>query len=121
MPRLFFALPYALLLVWFHGVDVYYRHFSEAELIVLLYNCFRVLFIFYLFWMVETVGALLLRAVARQELDQIGVLERLALGFFTGTAVWHAAMLGLGYLDLYTVPVATTRPGQSLVKSPRAR
>ena len=108
LPQLVFALPYVLLLVWFHGVDVYHRHFSQPGLIVFVYNCFRVLFIFYLFWMVVTAGLLLLRAVARKELEEIGVLARLALGFFTGAGVWHVVMLALGYLDLYSVPVAIT-------------
>ena len=94
------------LLIWFHEVDVYHHHFSEPGIIVVAYNCFRVLFIFYLFWIVATAGLLLLRTVARQELAELGVLERLALGFFTGSGVWHVAMLVLGYLDLYTVPVA---------------
>ncbi|HEY1745989.1 MAG TPA: hypothetical protein VGG11_04390 [Xanthobacteraceae bacterium] len=37
-----------------------------------IYNCARVLFIFYLFWMVETVGLALLRAVASKALAEIG-------------------------------------------------
>jgi hypothetical protein len=101
-----FALPYMVLLVWFHGVDVYHRHFSEPGLVVFFYNGFRVLFIFYLFWMVEAAGLLLLRAVARNELAEAGSLERLALGFFAGTGLWHVTLFALGYLDLYTVPVA---------------
>ena len=106
LPQLVFALPYVALLVWFHGVDVYHRHFAEPGLIVIAYNGFRVLAIFYLFWIVATAGLLLLRIVARQELDQIGVFERLALGFFSGAGIWHVVMLALGYLDLYTVPAA---------------
>jgi len=106
LPQLAFVLPYVGLLVWFHEVDVYHRHFAEPGLIVVAYNCFRVLFIFYLFWIAATPGLLLLRAVARRELAELGVLQRLALGFFTGAGVWHMAMLALGYLDLYTVPVA---------------
>jgi hypothetical protein len=106
LQQLAFALPYIALLIWFHEVDVYHRYFSEPGLIVVAYNCFRVLFIFYLFWIVTIVGLLLLRTVARQELAELGVLERLALGFFSGTGVWHVAMLVLGCLDLYTVPVA---------------
>jgi hypothetical protein len=103
---LLFALPYMLLLVWFHGVDVYHQHFSQLGLIVFAYNCFRLLFIFYLFWMVETVGLWLLRIVAGKALAHIATLERLVLGFFTGAAVWHLAMLVFGYLNLYTFRVA---------------
>jgi hypothetical protein len=106
LKKLAFALPYIALLIWFHEVDVYHRHFSEPGLIVVAYNLFRILFIFYLFWIVTIVGLMLLRTVARQELAELGVLERLALGFFTGSGAWHVAMLVLGYLNLYTVPVA---------------
>jgi hypothetical protein len=101
-----FALPYGALLVWFHWVDVYHRHFAEPGLVVIAYNGFRVLAIFYLFWIVAAAGLLLLRIAARQKLDQLDVFERLALGFFSGTGIWHVVMLALGYLNLYTVPAA---------------
>jgi hypothetical protein len=101
-----FLIPYVALLFWFKDVDVYHRHFSESGWIVGAYNAFRLLFIFYLFWIVEAAGALLLRAAARPELAELAVFERLAVCFFTGTGVWHVALLGLGYLNLYTVPVA---------------
>ena len=106
LPQLAFALPYVALLIWFHQVDVYHRHFAESGLIVVAYNFFRVLFIFYLFWIVATPGLVLLGAIARQELARLSAIERLALGFFTGAGVWHVAMLALGYLDLYIAPIA---------------
>jgi hypothetical protein len=105
-PRLLFALPYVALLAWFKWVDVYHRHFSQSGFIVIIYNALRVLFIFYLFWMVTTAGLALLRIFARQELAQISIFERLALGFFAGTGVWHLLMLALGYANLYTAPTA---------------
>jgi hypothetical protein len=101
-----FALPYALLLAWFHGVDVYHRHFSTPGFIVLVYNGLRLLFAVYLFCMVAAAGLLLLRAIARRAFEEIGPLERLALGFFAGSAIWEVALFILGYLDLYIVPVA---------------
>src|ERR1700740_656894 len=104
--RLLFSAIYVALLVWFKQVDVFHRQFSESGLVVFGYNCFRLLFIFYLFWMIEAVGLLTLRLIARKEVAETGVLERLALGFFTGAGIWHSALLALGYLDLYTVPVA---------------
>ena len=106
LQRILFVLPYIAVLTWFHWVDVYHKHFSERGPIVVAYNGFRLLFIFYLFWIVATVGLVLLRAIARQELAALGVLERLALCFFAGAGIWHVAMLGLGYLGLYTLPVA---------------
>ena len=97
---------YGALVAWFKWVDVYHAHFATAGLLVVAYNAFRVLFIFYLFWIVHAAGALLLRAIASNTRQSIGTLEHLALSFFAGAGVWHIALLGLGYLDLYTVPVA---------------
>ena len=34
------------------------------------------------------------------------IIERLVLGFFAGAGLWHIGLLALGYLNLYTVPVA---------------
>ena len=103
---LIFCFPYVAFLFWFHYTDVYHRHFSESGAIVLLYNCFRTIFVFYLFWIIETPGILLLRTIARTELAQLGVLERFAAGFLTGSGIWHVGMFGLGYLNLYTLPTA---------------
>jgi hypothetical protein len=106
VPAVLFAVPYVAALFWFHDVDVYHRHFSESGWIVGAYNAFRLLFIFYLFWIVEAAGALLLHLAAGAELAETAIFERLALCFFTGAGAWHVGMLGLGYLNLYTAPVA---------------
>lgn len=100
-----FAAPYAAILIWFARVDVYHRHFSEAGPLVFVNNVCRVLFIFYLFWMVHAAGALLLRLVAGRAVPDDGGLDSLALRFFAGTGVWHITMLALGYLSLYSRPV----------------
>jgi hypothetical protein len=105
-PMLTFIAPYLLLMVWFHAVDVYDWHFSDTGAEIFVYNCSRVLFIFYLFWMIETAGLALLRVVASKAMTRIGRLERLTCGFFVGAFVWHIALLFLGYFSLYTVPVA---------------
>jgi hypothetical protein len=97
---------YIALLAWFKWVDVYHAHFATAGPLVAVYNLFRVLFIFYLFWMVHAVGALALHALNRASDNGIGRLENLALGFFMGAGLWHVVLLALGYLSLYTVPVA---------------
>jgi hypothetical protein len=105
-PAFVFALPYCLLLAWFHGIDAYHRHFSAPGLTILAYNGFRLLFVVYLFCMVAGTGLLLLRASARDTVDALGPFERLALGFFAGAGIWELALFALGYLNLYTVPVA---------------
>jgi hypothetical protein len=101
-----FAVPYTVLLFWFHVVDVYHKHFSETGWLVLGYNAFRLIFCFYLFWIVEAAGAVLLRMVAKNELAETPFFERIVLCFFTGAGVWHVGMIILGYLSLYTLPVA---------------
>jgi hypothetical protein len=95
---------YGAFLTWFKLADVYHTHFASKGLIVVVYNAFRVLFIFYLFWIVYAAGALALRRLGK--FSELPTIERLVLGFFAGTGVWHVALLALGYLNLYTVPVA---------------
>ncbi len=102
----FYVGGYVALLIWFKQVDVYHSYFSTGGVLVLTNNLFRVLFILYLFWMVQTVGALVLQLVAGAAVETLGTLDRLALEFFTGTGGWHIAMLALGFSNLYLGPVA---------------
>jgi hypothetical protein len=95
---------YAALLAWFKLADVYHTQFATRGAAVAIYNGFRVLFIFYLFWIVYGVGALALRWTAG--FGGLRTIERLVLGFFAGAGVWHVGLLALGYLKLYTVPIA---------------
>ena len=97
---------YLALVAWFKFVDVYHAHFATTGALVAVHNLCRVLFIFYLFWIVHAVGALALRAFGRAADHGIGTLEHLALAFFTGAGIWHVGLFGIGYLGLYTVPVA---------------
>jgi hypothetical protein len=101
-----FAAPFVALLLWFHYVDVYHRHFSETGWIVGAYNAFRILFIFYLFWIVEATGALLLRMTASSEFALTAPFERIVVCFFAGAGTWHVGMFALGYLNLYTAATA---------------
>jgi len=91
---------------WFAQVDYYHRYFDRAGILVVAENAFRVAFIFYLFWIVHAAGSILLRLISAKDLSRIDALDRLALCFFAGTGVWHVTMLGLGFMNLYTVPVA---------------
>ena len=95
---------YAAMLAWFKLADVYHSYFAAKGLIVVSYNVFRVLFIFYLFWIVYAAGALALRRLGK--FSELQIIERLVLGFFAGAGLWHVALLALGYLYLYTFPVA---------------
>jgi hypothetical protein len=105
LPFLLFCGGYAGLIAWFKYVDVYQTHFSATGPIILLHNLFRVLFIFYLFWMVQAVGAVLLRFVGGLNRKDLATLDYLALTFFAGAGPWHVVLLALGYASLLTGPV----------------
>jgi hypothetical protein len=101
-----FAVPYVALLFWFHDVDVYHKHFSATGLLIFAYNACRLVFCFYLFWIVEAAGSSLLRLTASKEFAETAHFERIVLSFFTGAGIWHVGMIILGYLSLYTLPAA---------------
>ncbi|MEA2904151.1 MAG: hypothetical protein QOI12_1538 [Alphaproteobacteria bacterium] len=105
IPFLLFVGGYVALVAWFKSVDVYHTHFSDPGVLVLINNAFRVLFIFYLFWIVQAAGALLLRLLGGPEPEAVGTLDYLALTFFAGTGPWHVVLLAVGYANLLNVPV----------------
>jgi hypothetical protein len=101
-----FTVPYIALLFWLHDVDVYHQHFSATGPLIFAYNACRLVFCFYLFWIVEAAGSAFLRLAARKEFAETALFERIVLSFFTGAGLWHVGMIILGYLSLYTLPVA---------------
>jgi hypothetical protein len=92
---------------WFKAFDLYHTHFEASGALIAFYNLCRILFVFYLFWIVQAVGSFSLRLIAGAAWNSIAFLDRLALGFFAGTGIWHVVLLTLGYLNLYTVPTAS--------------
>ena len=96
---------FVALITWFKDVDVYHSHFSEAGVLVFLNNLFRVVFIFYFFWIVQTVGAILLRSLGDIQPDTVGTLDYLALTFFAGTGPWHVVLFAVGYANLLNAKV----------------
>jgi hypothetical protein len=101
-----FVAVYVAIVFWFKYVDVYHQEFSIAGPHVAFYNLSRTLYIFYLFWIVYQAGNFLLTRVAKDAWKSVGGVERIATGFFAGTGICQATLLLLGYLGLYTVPVA---------------
>jgi hypothetical protein len=91
---------YAALLAWFKYADVYHTHFFSTGFLPLLNTAFHVLFIFYLFCIVQTVGAAFLRLFGECHPETIGTLDYLALTFFVGTGPWHVVLMTIGYLSL---------------------
>lgn len=101
-----YVAAYLALIAFFKGVDVYHTRFGATGPIVLAYNLCRLAFVVYLFWIVHAAGASLLRAIGANAWTDLSPSDRLVAGFFAGTGVWHAALLALGFMGLYTVPVA---------------
>src|SRR4029077_7547922 len=56
------------------------------------------------FWIVYAAGALALHWAGGSA--GLRTIERLVLYFFAGAGLWHIGLLPLGYLNLYTVPMA---------------
>lgn len=112
---------YIALILWFAWMDVYRAHFDTPGILVLLQNAFRALFVFYLFFIVQAPGHLLLRLVAGRAYESTPWIDRLLVGFFAGTGLWHVALLALGLAGFYTLPVAIilTVPAVALA-SPQA-
>jgi len=96
---------YAALVAWFKYVDVYHTHFSDTGVLVFLNNLFRLLFVFYLFWIVQAAGAVFLRLLGECSPNALGTLDYLALTFFAGAGPWHVVLLAIGYLSLLNAPV----------------
>lgn len=103
---------YEFILFWFRKIDVYHDHFSARGDVVLVNNALRVLFIFYLFWIVYTPGKWLIARIAGRGSVTASRGEELAIGFMAGTGIWHVAMLALGFLNLLSwwAAVALTVP-----------
>jgi len=113
-----FVLPFVAVLACFRLFDFYDRHFFDAG-ITAFYNLLRVVFILYLFPAICVPGVALLSAVGgASTFAEFPPLPRLVAGFFCGAALWHALLLILGFLDLYTYPVAVALSIPALALAP---
>ena len=66
------------------------------------YTVLRLIFAFYLFWSVYWVGTAFLRLFDRDGKGIVsGLVERIIVGFFAGSAIFRVVMLLLGYANLY--------------------
>ena len=82
-----FVAGYAAILFWFKDVDIYHKEFTATGVLVAIYNVCRILYIFYLFWIIYQVGNFLLACVGRDTWKRVGGVDRTAIGFFAGTGV----------------------------------
>src|ERR1700728_4722794 len=100
---------YLAIVAWFKWIDVYHTNFATDGVLILAYNVFRILFAFYLFWIISVPGAALIRAFTNTEGKNrcaVNAADMVPLSFFTGAGIWHGALFAFGYLGLCTVPVA---------------
>jgi len=96
-----------LLLHYFARVDVYHRHFFDHGSIVTYYNLFRVLYIFWLSWLIYFPGAALLRAIGGKAfLPSMAKADRYVAGFLAGAGIWHAVLFVIGLAGGYHRSVA---------------
>ncbi len=101
-----FVAGYIALILWFKEIDVYHRHFATAGVVGLVNNLFRIAFVGYLFFLVHGTGAIALRLIPGANLARARPLEAAVVRFYAGTGIWHIALLAVGFLNLFTVPVA---------------
>ncbi len=97
---LLFCSGYIALLWAFAGLDLYHSGFDTRGLAVPFYNGLRLIFVAYLFWVLYATGDLLLAVLSRGSFRGRSILDRLALGFFSGVGVWQIVLLGLGLANL---------------------
>lgn len=98
----FFLIGFLAIVGWFNIVDVYHTHFFEHSIIVFIYNLFRIIFMFYVTWILYFSGYLLLSASTPHWIPQrFTFSERIILSFGTGIGFWHLLMLILGIANLY--------------------
>ena len=100
-----FVLPYLAMLYFFSEVDVYNNHFFDAGY-SFVYNLFRCVFVFYFFWTMYSTGIFAVYTLDPHFSDRSTFAERIALGYFICAVLWQMLFLVLGYLSLYTRPVA---------------
>jgi hypothetical protein len=101
---LLFCGGYAALIGWFKYVDFYHTHFSGTGPLLLFHNLFRILFVFYVFWIVQAAGGRFLRLLGGADPRKLPTAEYMALTFFAGAGPWHLVLLAVGYANLLNVP-----------------
>ena len=110
---LVFITGYILVLGYFYFVDVYHDHFFDKNYVI-IYNFMRFAFMFYLFWIIQLPGRLLLEKLGMTL--EILPLDSLIISFFVGASIWTLLLLCVGFAHLlyWSVAVAMTLPAVAL-------
>jgi hypothetical protein len=98
---------YVIVLAWFRFVDVYHTHFSAAGILLFGNTIFRILFIFYLIWIIVGAGTFLIKAGKWQAIGPYDTAELLTLTFFAGAGLLQIAILAIGYASLLNSTTVT--------------
>lgn len=102
MALIFLAGGFWTLTQWFKIVDVYHTNFFNDGSIVFTYNQFRIIFAFYILWIIYASGYLLLfTLIPRISQQAFSLSERVIISFGIGLGFWHLLMLVLGVCNLY--------------------
>ena len=99
---LLFAGGFLLLVGSFGSVDIYHQHFFAQGPAIFIYNLSRVVFAFYLIWIIYAVGFGIINFFASPaSLENLTLFERIVFSFGTGIGFWHVFLLLLGIFNLY--------------------
>ena len=100
------VIAYIAVIIGFHQVDLYHKHFFDHGALVFFYQLQRIFFLFALAWLVYVVGAIVTRAVCGSGFFwSLAAYERYPLGFFVGSGIWHVVLFCAGLAGLYIWPV----------------
>jgi hypothetical protein len=102
-----FLIGYLALVIWFRTTNVYHHHFFESGLIVVAYNCARILFIGYLLWLIYATGRIVL-GLLRAPLSSFSIGEGIVIACCVGTGLWHVVMHIVGTFGLLYWQFMTT-------------
>lgn len=94
-----FSAVYLFIVYWFQTADIWNRHFEGSGLYI-LYNLFRVVFLFYFAWIMFFLGRLFFVFIKGNEV-QLEAIDFFLVSSFIGASLLTIAMFALGLLKLY--------------------
>ncbi len=98
-----YCLLYLMLVLWFGLIDVYHTHFfSGSRWLYLGYNIFRIIYLFYLSFILFFIGRTLLRLLERRGVViNLKLVDEFVLCFFSGGSILALFMFSIGYCNLF--------------------
>lgn len=94
-----FSAVYLFIIYWFQSVDIWNRYFEGSGLYI-LYNLFRVVFLFYFAWIMFFLGRMFFVFIKKDDL-QLTPIDFFLASSFIGASLLTIVMFVLGLLKLY--------------------